>query len=178
MKMSTKNLVLSGLFIALGLYLPFLTAQIPSIGSKLLPMHIPILISGFVLGWPYGLLIGLITPILRSLLFGMPPMMPTAVAMSFELATYGAVTGFLYKLLPKKDIFTITTLLMSMIAGRIIWGTASYFIFGLSERVFTWQLFVTNGFINAIPGIILQIIIIPPLIIALRKTSLIRTATT
>jgi len=172
--MSTRKLVLSGLFIALGLYLPFLTAQIPSIGSKLLPMHIPVLISGFVLGWPYGLLIGLITPITRSLLFGMPPMMPTAVAMSFELAAYGAVTGFLYKLLPKKEAFTAVSLLVAMLVGRIVWGSASYFIFGLSGKTFTWKLFVTNGFINAIPGITLQILIIPVIIIALRKAKLIQ----
>jgi len=178
MKMSTKSLVLSGLFIALGLYMPFLTAQVPSIGSKLLPMHIPVLISGFVLGWPYGLLIGLITPILRSSLFGMPPMMPTAVVMSFELATYGAVTGLLYKLLPKKDIFTFVTLLMAMTVGRIVWGTAGFLIFGLSGKAFTWQLFVTNGFVNAIPGIVLQIAIIPTLVIALQKAKLIQVAAT
>lgn len=178
MRMSTKSLVLSGLFIALGLYMPFLTAQVPSIGNKLLPMHIPVLISGFVLGWPYGLIIGFITPLLRSLLFGMPPMIPTAVAMSFELAAYGAMTGLLYRLLPKGDIFTYATLLVAMITGRIVWGTASYFIFGLSGKTFTWQLFVANGFVNAIPGILLQIIIIPVLIIVLKKANLIQSATT
>ena len=173
MKMSTRSMVLSGLFIALGLYMPFLTAQIPSLGSRLLPMHIPVLVSGFVLGWPYGLVIGLTTPLLRSVLFGMPPMMPTAVAMSFELAAYGAITGLLYKLLPKREIFTLTTLLIAMVGGRIVWGSASYFIFGLSGRTFTWQLFVANGFINAIPGMVLQVMIIPVLIIALRRANLI-----
>jgi len=173
MRITTKNLVLSGLFIALGLYMPFLVAQIPSLGSRLLPMHIPVLISGFVLGWPYGLIIGLLTPIFRSFLFGMPPMVPTALAMSFELATYGALTGLMYKLLPKKNIFTLVTLLLAMIGGRIVWGTASYFIFGLSGRAFTWQLFVTSGFLNAIPGIILQIAMIPALILALRRARVI-----
>jgi riboflavin transporter FmnP len=174
MKITTKNLTLSGLFIALGLYMPFLTAQVPSIGSRLLPMHIPVLISGFVLGWPYGLIIGLITPVFRSVLFGMPPMIPTALAMSFELAAYGAITGLLYRLLPKKDVYTLVTLVIAMIVGRIVWGTASYLIFGLSGRTFTWQLLVANGFVNAIPGIILQLFAIPLLVVALKRARLIQ----
>jgi thiamine transporter ThiT len=88
-KKTTKKMVLSALFIALGLVLPFFTGQIPQIGSRLLPMHIPILLCGFVCGAPFGLAAGFITPLLRSLIFGMPPMMPTAVAMAFELAAYG-----------------------------------------------------------------------------------------
>ncbi|WP_322597248.1 ECF transporter S component [Acetivibrio straminisolvens] len=94
--MSTKRLVLSGLFLALGLLIPFLTAQIPSLGSRLLLMHIPVLLCGFICGWPYGLIIGLVLPVFRSMLFGMPPMFPTAVAMAFELAAYGLMTGLLY----------------------------------------------------------------------------------
>ena len=101
-KVLTKNLTLSGLFLALALLLPFVTGQIPSIGSKLLPMHIPILICGFVCGWQYGLIVGLIAPVFRSMIFGMPPMFPTAVAMTFELAAYGCLAGILYKLFPKK----------------------------------------------------------------------------
>lgn len=89
MSRSTRDLVLAAFFLALGLLMPFLTAQIPSLGARLLPMHIPVLICGFVLGGPMGLIVGFITPLLRSLLIGMPPMFPTAVAMAFELAAYG-----------------------------------------------------------------------------------------
>lgn len=78
------------------LVLPFFTAQIPSIGSMLLPMHIPVLICGFVCGGPYGLLVGAIVPLLRSVMFGMPPML-VAIPMAFELAAYGFMTGFLIK---------------------------------------------------------------------------------
>jgi len=175
-KISTKKMVLSGLFIALGLTLPFLTAQIPSIGSKLLPMHIPVLLGGFILGWPCGLVIGLIVPLLRSILFGMPPMFPTAIAMSFELASYGLVAGLLYKLLPKKNIFIYITLIISMICGRIVWGTVSIFLYGLSGTAFTWKIFMAGAFINAIPGIIIQVIIIPIILIALERAKLIQNA--
>ena len=87
-----RRLTYAALFLALALVLPFLTGQIPRIGSMLCPMHFPALLCGFVCGWPYGLAVGLIAPVLRSALFGMPPMYPTAVAMALELAAYGAVS--------------------------------------------------------------------------------------
>ncbi|MGI6362987.1 MAG: ECF transporter S component [Bacillota bacterium] len=104
---TTKKIVLAGLFLALGLLLPSLTGQIPSIGKRLLPMHIPVLLAGFALGGPYGLIVGLITPVLRSALFGMPPLFPNAAAMSFELAAYGLLAGLLYKVLPKQELVNI-----------------------------------------------------------------------
>ena len=93
---SLKNLTLTAFFIALGIVLPFLTGQIPRFGSMLLPMHIPVFLCGLICGWPYGLAVGFILPLLRSLLFSMPPMYPVAIAMAFELATYGFVAGILY----------------------------------------------------------------------------------
>ncbi len=171
--LSTKKIVYSGLFLALGIVLPFLTGQIPSIGRSLLPMHIPVLICGFVLGWPYGLIVGFITPILRSALFTMPPMYPSAIAMAFELAAYGCIAGIFYKLLPKKNINIYITLIISMLCGRIVWGIVSLVLYGLQGNAFTMEIFMSGAFINAIPGIILQIILIPPLIYALKKGSLI-----
>ena len=100
----TYKMVWSGVFVALGIVLPFLTGQIQGIGKMLLPMHIPVLLCGFVCGAPYGLAVGLIVPLLRSVLFGMPVLFPTAVSMAFELAVYGCVTGILYRRLPKKTI--------------------------------------------------------------------------
>ncbi len=163
-KSSTRKLTLSALFMALALIMPFFTAQIPSIGSKLLPMHIPILLCGFICGGLRGLIVGLLAPVVRSMLFGMPPMFPTAVAMSFELATYGFVAGFLYKTLPKRNIYIFFALIISMILGRIIWGIVSLFLYGLGGVPFTWKIFMAGAFINAIPGIIIQIIIIPIII--------------
>ncbi|HQI17462.1 MAG TPA: ECF transporter S component [Bacillota bacterium] len=168
-RLSIKNLVLSGFFIAFGLVLPFLTSQIPSLGSKFLPMHLPVLIAGFVCGWQYGLIVGFIVPVFRSMLFGMPPMFPTAAAMAAELAVYGCMTGLMYKLLPKRDAYIYAALLISMICGRIAWGLAGVLLYGLGGTSFTWEVFMAGAFINAVPGIIIQLILIPIIIIALKR---------
>lgn len=170
---STKKLVLAAFFLALGILLPLLMGPIPQVGRMLLPMHLPILICGFVCGWPFGLAVGFITPLLGSVLLGMPPMYPVAVAMAFELAAYGFATGLLYKLLMKKVSTIYVTLILSMIAGRIVWSIAMIILLGLSGGSFTWAAFMSGAFINALPGIILQIVLIPIIIIALQKARLI-----
>jgi thiamine transporter ThiT len=172
-KFSTKNLVLSGLFLALCMLLPFITGQIPAIGKALLPMHIPVLLCGFICGAPYGVIVGFIAPLLRNLLFQFPPM-PTAATMAFELAAYGLLAGLLYKALPKKPLFVYVSLLLSMIGGRLVWGLASLIIYGLSGASFTWELFMGGALLNAIPGIIAQIVLIPVIIMALRKGRLLQ----
>lgn len=163
-----NKLVWSAVFLASGLILPFLTAQIQEIGSMLLPMHLPVLLCGFVLGWKYGLAVGFILPLMRSLIFGMPPMYPAALSMAFELAAYGAVTGVLYKKLPKKTVSIYISLIAAMLTGRIIWGAARWLMTAAGTE-FSWALFIAGGFINAIPGIILQIVLIPAIVIVLRK---------
>lgn len=168
---SVQNLILAALFLALGILLPFLTGQVPQIGSMLLPMHIPVLLCGFVCGWPYGLLIGLITPLLRSVLFGMPPIYPTAVGMALELASYGFFSGLFYSKLPRKISSVYATLILSMILGRIVWGFASVFLYQAVGKGFTWAMFLGGAFLNAIPGIILQIVLIPALVGVLQKVS-------
>jgi predicted membrane protein len=167
---NTRNLTLSALFLALGLMLPFLTMNIPRFGSMLLPMHLPVLLCGFVCGWPWGLAVGFITPLLRSVLVGMPPILPTALAMAFELAAYGALTGLLYRALPRKVWCLYASLIAAMLGGRIVWGVAMAFIAGAN---FGAQAFIAGAFANAVPGIILQIILIPALILALRRAKLI-----
>lgn len=164
MKKNYKKLVLSALFIAIGIVLPFMTMQIPRIGNMLLPMHIPVILCGFFCGGPYGFVIGLIVPLLRSVLTGMPIMVPMAVTMAPELATYGLVTGLLYQKLNNKKFGVYISLVIAMILGRIVWGLASIGVFSLLGNSFTWKVFVTNGFINAIPGIIIQLILIPILV--------------
>lgn len=167
---STKKLTLSALFLALGLIMPFITGQIPELGSMLLPMHIPVLICGFVCGWKYGLVVGFITPLLRSVTFGMPPMVPTAVGMAFELAAYGAVAGVLYICFKKSKVGTYFSLLGAMVAGRIVWGIASIVVYRLMGNIFTWEIFAAGAVLQAIPGIMLQLVVVPPVIFALRKT--------
>lgn len=172
-KNQLRNLVLAAMCIAIGLFLPFLTGQIPEIGARLSPLHIPILLCGFMCGWQYGLIAGFILPLLRSFIFSMPPMIPTAVCMAFELAAYGLFTGLLYKLLPKKPGFVYVTLILSMLLGRVVWGIASMIIIGATGGAFTFAAFIAGGFTNAIPGIILHIVIIPPVVLALQKAKVI-----
>ena len=163
-----RKIVLSGLLIALGILLPFLTGQIPQIGSMLLPMHIPVLLCGFFCGWKYGLAVGFITPILRSVMFGMPPML-TALAMAFELATYGVVTGALNKILAGKKLRVYISLITAMILGRIVWGLVSMIIYGVTNAAFTWQIFIGGALLNAIPGIVLQFVVVPVLVLTVEK---------
>ena len=174
MKQNTKTLVLAALFLALGLVLPFFTGQIPQIGSMLLPMHLPVLICGLLCGWQYGAAVGLILPMLRYFLFGMPPLL-TAIAMSFELLTYGLVIGLLYSRSRWKCIFSLyRSLLIAMVAGRVVWGVVRVIMTGVAGEAFTWQLFLSGALLTAIPGIILQLVFIPALMVALDKTGLVR----
>lgn len=172
--LSVRNIVLAGFFLAVGIVLPFFTMQIPSIGNMLLPMHIPVLICGFVCGWPLGLIVGFILPLLRSMLFTMPPMYPTALAMAFELAAYGALTGLFYNRLAKKPLNTYIALGIAMIGGRVIWGIISAILYGMAGQPFGFAIFIAGAFTNAIPGIIIQLIVIPILIMALENAHLIK----
>lgn len=164
-----RQLILAAMFLTLALALPFLTGQIPQVGSALCPMHIPVLLCGFFCGPWYALAVGLVAPLLRFALFGMPPLMPTGIAMCFELSTYGFVSGLLYKLLPGKKVFTYVTLIAAMLAGRIIWGIARVILAGLAQSEFAWTAFLSGAFVNAVPGIILHILLIPVLVIALKR---------
>ena len=131
MNKTLKNTVISALFIAIGFILPFFTGQIKEIGNMLLPMHLPVLLCGLVCGYKYGLAVGVILPISRSLIWGMPIIYPTAVAMAFELATYGVVIGILFAISKKQNLFAIyRSLIAAMIAGRVVWGIAQSIMLG------------------------------------------------
>lgn len=169
MKNSTvKNLVLCAFFIALGLVLPFITAQIQVIGQMLLPMHIPAFLCGLICGPWYGLICGLVTPILRSSIFTMPPMFPTAIAMSCELAVYGFVSGLIFSTIRNRSIASIyEALIPAMIAGRIVSGLVNWALLG---SAYSWKAFVAANFTSGIPGIIVQLVLIPLVVGALYKT--------
>lgn len=177
MNQKTKKLTLSGVCLALCLVLPFLTGQIPEIGSALSPMHIPVLLCGFLCGWQYGLVVGLIAPVLRFLLFQMPPLFPTGTAMAFELAAYGVSVGILYRRLPKKNSNLYVSLIGAMLVGRVVWGCVQLILSGITQNPFTWQAFLAGAFVTAIPGIICHILIIPPIVIALKKAGFIEDET-
>ena len=168
-KTNVRNLVQAALFLALALVLPFLTGQIPEVGSMLCPMHIPVLLCGFFCGWPWGLAVGLVAPVLRSLIFGMPPMFPVAVSMSVELMGYGAVSGLMYRRLPPKKSSVYVALGTAMVAGRLLWGAARFFCAGLDASVFGLSAFWAGAVVTAIPGILLQILVIPIVVLFAQK---------
>ena len=169
-KSTTKELVLAGLFLAIGLLLPFLTGQIPEIGSMLLPMHLPVLICGLVIGWKYGLAVGFILPLLRNLLFGMPPLFPVGIAMAFELAAYGVVIGLLYSRFKKQGVKALyISLIGAMLAGRVVWGIVQAILLGMTGSSLTVGVFMASAFLNAIPGIIAQIVLVPILVMIAEK---------
>lgn len=166
-----KKLIISALFLALALVLPFLTGQIPEIGGMLCPMHFPVLLCGFVCGWQFGFAVGAIAPLLRHFIFAMPPLM-AAIPMAFELAVYGLVCGLLYVLLPKKNYSVYISLIISMILGRLVWGAVKYAMTGLSGSSFSLSAFWAGAVTTAIPGIVLQILIVPAIVILLKKAKL------
>jgi len=160
---SLRRLVMSGLFLAIALLLPFLTGQIQTVGQMLCPMHLPVLLCGFLCGWPWGLAVGVAAPLLRSLIFGMPPLFPTAISMAAELAVYGATAGLLRCIFPKKLGWYYAELVLSMIAGRLVWGLMRFLLAGLSGTSFSLAMFWAGAVTGAIPGILLQLILLPPL---------------
>ena len=166
---SIKNLAASGVCLALCMLLPLITGQIPQVGMALAPMHIPVLLCGFVCGPFYGAVIGAVAPLLRYAIFGMPPIIPMGVAMCFELAVYGLVSGLLYRLLPKRVGFIYVALIAAMFIGRVVWGVARLLLSGVVVAPFTWQLFIADAFINAVPGIVAHIVLIPLIVIALKR---------
>ena len=171
----TYKLVLSALFLALCLVLPILTGGIPAIGNMLLPMHIPVLLCGLICGWQYSLVVGFVAPLLRSVLFGMPPMYPVAIAMAFELAAYGLIIGLVYAAVHKRGVAALyISLLTAMVGGRLVWGLAEVVLLGMAGHAFTLQAFLSGALLSAVPGILLQLVLIPAVMVALDRTGVVR----
>ena len=169
-KTNTRNLALAAMFLAIGLVLPFITGNIPQIGQMLCPMHIPILLCGLICGWKWGAVIGFICPLLRSVLFGMPVMFPNGIAMAFELMTYGMVIGLMYAHVKNQSLGTLyVSMIVAMVSGRIVWGIVRVILSGASGAAFTWEMYISGALLNAIPGIIIQLILIPAIMVALDK---------
>ena len=149
------NIIISGLLIAIGLIIPAIFHSAGIAGKVFLPMHIPVLLGGFLLPPIYALLVGMVTPIISSILTGMPPVFPMALIMMFELGIYGLAASFIF----------------SMLAGRVMAGLVVYILslaFGiktLGEPI----MFVKTGAVLAIPGILIQVVLIPVLMYAINK---------
>lgn len=169
MKNRTKNLVYAAGCLAIGIILALLFHLFGGgFGSILLPMHIPVLLCGFLCGPLFGAACGILLPLLSSLMIGMPPIFPVATAMMFELCTYGLLSGLLYK---KTNVYI--SLIAAMLGGRIIGGAANALFFGMAGKTYGFAAFVTSSFVTALPGIFIQLGLIPLLVIALTRARLI-----
>lgn len=160
---STLRLIYSALFLALGLVLPFVTGQIPQIGKMLLPMHLPVLLCGAFCGGIWGMTVGLVTPFARSLLFGQPLFLK-AFSMSFELLTYGFVFGILCKRLPKKMFSSYLALLIAQVLGRVVYAAVQFTLMGFGMTEFSFTYLWSGTILEALPGIVLQWVVVPPLV--------------
>ncbi len=171
---STLKLALAAMFLAMAFVMPFLTGQIPKIGSMLCPMHIPVILCGYICGAPWGLAVGLTAPLLRAFTVGMPPLFPTALAMAFELAVYGFMSGTLHRAMKKSRLGIYASLVLTMLSGRLVWGLVQFFLMGLDSTEFGFSAFWAGAVANALPGIAIQIIIIPAIITLVEQSKLSR----
>lgn len=167
----TRKLAYTGLCIAIGLILPQFIKFIPvsNPGAIILPMHIPVLLCGLISGPIYGVAAGAILPLLASALTGRPVIFPTGISMVFELAAYGGLAGLLYRFTKGKIYFA---LIGAMIGGRIVMGMANTVLYSFTDTAYGMELFIFASFVTALPGIIIQIILIPAIIYTLRKSRL------
>ena len=168
----TRNLVFAARCVALGIVLPMAFHGIPNAGSIFLPMHIPVLLCGLVAGWPYGLACGLLAPALSSLITGMPPA-AYLPSMLCELAVYGLMAGLLCKLVHtgRRTADLYIQLVGAMLLGRVIYGVMNALVF--SAGSYTMPIFLTAAFVTALPGIVIQLVILPPLVLLLQKLKLV-----
>lgn len=166
-----RKIVFTALCIAIGLVLvqAVKLIPVPYPGAILLPMHIPVLLCGFLCGWRYGALSGVMLPLLGFIFTGMPHIFPTGLSMMFELATYGSLTAILYHV-TKGKIFL--SLIGAMLGGRVVYGIVQIMLFSFADNAFGWSLFMSGAFITALPGIIVQLILIPPIVLSLQKANL------
>ena len=166
MNQKTKDMVSAALCVALGLIVPQVfhlipfVGTVPNLGGVFLPMHIPVLLCGLLCGWRYGAACGAVVPLLSSVVTGMPVLWPQGVSMVFELAAYGLVAGLLYRGM-KKGVYP--ALVIAMVAGRLVSGAAKAILFGMA-------------FTTAIPGIILQLVLLPALVLALERSGVVAPA--
>lgn len=163
-----RRLVMTALCVALGVVLPQTMHAIPNAGSVLLPMHIPVLLCGLTCGWGYGLISGVLTPALSHLITGMPPaaLLP---AMVCELAAYGLISGLAAKVIRtgKRTVDIYLQLIAAMLIGRVVYGAANALFF--RAGAYSMEVFITAAFVTALPGIILQLVLLPALILILEK---------
>jgi len=171
----TLKICLSAVCMALAFVLPFVTGAIPEIGGMLCPMHIPAFLLGIIAGPYFGTVLAFLAPILRSLMLGSPTLFPRAFTMAFELMAYALVFAIFYKLLPKKTPYLYVSLIASMLVGRAVGGIVKLILFKSGVMgAYSFTLFISGYFTETVPGVIIQILTVPPIVIALKKAKILK----
>jgi len=169
MSVKIRQLIWGALFLALALLLPMAFHAV-GLGRVFLPMHIPVLMAGFLAGPSVGLMVGMTSPILSAVLTGMPPLMPpTAQVMLFELGVYGFAAGLLHHRL---HLGIFPSLVLAMLGGRIVYGLLGWLVLpllGLPGIPLLYPL--TVGLTTSLPGILLQLVVVPSVVYAAERTS-------
>lgn len=163
-----RRLIYAAVFLAMAQVLPFVTGQIPEIGKALCPMHLPVILCGILCGIPYGAAVGFGAPLLRSLLFGVP-VMNTALGMAAELLALGALSGLFRRLFPRRLPFLYLSLVCAIAGGRLALAAAKFVINGIAGTSFSFFAYLAGNVTNALPGILLQLVVVPPLVLLLEK---------
>ncbi len=172
---ATKNLILTAMFLAMGFVLPMLTGQIPQIGSMLLPMHIPVFLCALVCGPSWGIPMAFVLPLFRSLIFSRPNMYPEAISIAFEMASYALVAGILYQRSRWKCMRAlIRSILSAMLVGRIVRCAVQLSLLGMAGMKFSFSGFFVGVIVTGIPGMLLQLVLIPAVMLMLHRTKLVK----
>jgi hypothetical protein len=173
LKMSkVKQSIITAVCIALCVVLPLAFHSIPQSGVIYCPMHIPVLICGLVCEWQFGLICGIIGPVISSIVTGMPSIVDMP-SMMIELVIYGVVCALIMKVVHTKKLYLdlYISLITAMLLGRVTAGVVKALIFARgSMTITTWA---TTYFVTCLPGIIIQLILIPAIYFALQKANLI-----
>ena len=169
---SIRRLVMTALCVALGVVLPQALHAVPNAGNVLLPMHIPVLLCGLTCSWGYGLACGVLPPLMSHLVSGMPPA-AVLPAMVCELAAYGLISGLAAKYIRtgKRTADVYIQLISAMLIGRVVYGLANALIF--RAGAYSMEVFVTAAFVTALPGIVIQLVLLPALILVLEKAGVV-----
>lgn len=174
------KMLIMAILLAVGMVLPFLVGQVQLLGQAISPLHIPVFICGLTCGWPWGAALGVLLPILRSVIFGMPPMMPTGLCMAFEMCAYGLLTGMLYpafrKMIRSKKFghlpAMLAAMLIAMVAGRLVGGAAKAIILGLNGNSYSFDAFIAAYFVGTSVGAVVHLIVVPAIVAALERAKL------
>ena len=165
-----RSIVYAGLCLALCQVLPLLTGNIPQVGQQFAPMHFPVLLCGFIAGPVWGGVVGFLAPLLRSFMFSAPAIYPQAVRMAVELCAYGMAAGLFYRYLPKKPFGIFCSLLCAQFFGRLAWGLAQFSLSVFDHgQEFYLQMVISQTILSSVYGIVIQLLLIPPIVIAMQR---------